>query len=76
MERKTPTVKLEPWEDLEYIYHEDKLEIKSEIDLPIKSEERFKEVVQDYQQPEYCPGHLTFPPIKDEIPVSILFIKY
>nr|CAD7578486.1 unnamed protein product [Timema californicum] len=69
MERKTSAVKLEPEEDLEYIlHHEEKLEIKSEIDAPIKSEQCFNEEVQDYQQPEYFAGLLTFPPIKHELP--------
>nr|CAD7203762.1 unnamed protein product [Timema douglasi] len=68
MEGET-SVKIEPEEDLEYYLHqEDTFEIKSEIDLPIKSEEGFKEEIQDYQQPEYCPGPLTFPPIKEELP--------
>nr|CAD7204154.1 unnamed protein product [Timema douglasi] len=69
MERKTSAVKLEPEEDLEYmLHHEEKLEIKSEIDAPIKSEQCFNEEVQDYQQPEYFAGLLTFPPIKHELP--------
>nr|CAD7412868.1 unnamed protein product [Timema cristinae] len=66
MERKPSTVKLEPGEDLEYI-HEETLEIKSEIEPPIKSEQCFREEVQDYQQLEYFPGPLPIPPIKDEL---------
>nr|CAD7199874.1 unnamed protein product [Timema douglasi] len=63
------SVKIEPEEDLEYNFHkEERFEIKSEIDLPIKSEEVFKEEFTDYQQPEYFQGSITFPPIKEELP--------
>nr|CAD7433864.1 unnamed protein product [Timema monikensis] len=48
----------------------DNSKFMSEIDLPIKSEEGFKEEIQDYQQPEYCPRPITFPPIKEELPVK------
>nr|CAD7432721.1 unnamed protein product [Timema monikensis] len=41
---------------------------KSEIEPPIKSEQCYKEEVQDYQQLEYFTEPLTFPPIKDELP--------
>nr|CAD7599927.1 unnamed protein product [Timema genevievae] len=76
MEREIFNVKTEPEEDLEYnLHHEEKFEIKSEIDLPIKSEECFKKEqdyqqpeVQDYQQPEYDSRPITFPPIKEELP--------
>nr|CAD7267734.1 unnamed protein product [Timema shepardi] len=77
MEREIFTVKTEPEDDLKYILHyEEKFEIKSEIDIPIKSEENFKEDdYHDYQEPECSPGPITFPPIKEELPVSILSIK-
>nr|CAD7460556.1 unnamed protein product [Timema tahoe] len=69
MERETFTVKTEPEDDLKYILHyEEKFEIKSEIDILLKSEENFKEEVHDYQEPEYSLGPLTFPPIKEELP--------
>nr|CAD7201839.1 unnamed protein product [Timema douglasi] len=42
----------------------------SEIDIPIKSEEHFKEEFHDYQEPECSPGPITFPPIKEELPVK------
>nr|CAD7610746.1 unnamed protein product [Timema genevievae] len=68
MEGETP-VKIEPEEDLEYNLHqEEKFEIKSEIDLQIKSEEGLKEELKDYLQLEYCPRLITFPPIKEELP--------
>nr|CAD7607096.1 unnamed protein product [Timema genevievae] len=75
MDRETFTVKTEPEDDLKYILHyEEKFEIKSEIDIPIKSEENFKEEVLDYQEPECSAGPLTFPPIKEELPVMSFII--
>ncbi|CAG2057626.1 unnamed protein product [Timema podura] len=93
MEREIFNVKTEPEEDLEYnLLHEEKFEIKSEIDLPIKSEECFKKEVQDYQQPEvqdyqqpevqdyqqpeYGSRPITFPPIKEELPVMPKYFFY
>nr|CAD7434999.1 unnamed protein product [Timema monikensis] len=68
MEGET-SVKIEPEEDLEYnLKHDEKFEIMSEIDLPIKSEEGFKEEFKDYQQPECWTGPITLPPIKEELP--------
>ncbi|CAG2061631.1 unnamed protein product [Timema podura] len=72
MERKTFTMKLEPEEDLEYIlHHEENLEIKSEIDITIKSEESFKEEVHDHQEPDCGPGPITFPPIKEDLAIKL-----
>nr|CAD7606239.1 unnamed protein product [Timema genevievae] len=63
-------VKNEPEEDLEHtLSYEEKFEIKSEIDLPIKSEDNFKEEIIYYQQTECWPGHDTFLPIKEELPL-------
>nr|CAD7416182.1 unnamed protein product [Timema poppensis] len=76
MEGET-SVKIEPEEDLEYnLKHDEKFEIKSEIDLPIKSEDVFKEEVTDYQQPNNWTGSITIPPIKEELPSGFdLLIK-
>nr|CAD7461151.1 unnamed protein product [Timema tahoe] len=69
------SVKIESEEDLEYNLHqEEEFEIKSEIDLPIKSEEGFKEEIQDYQQLEYCPRLISFPPIKEELPNGLKYL--
>nr|CAD7448171.1 unnamed protein product [Timema bartmani] len=66
------SVKIEPEEDLEYnLQQEEKFEIKSEIDLPIKSEEAFKEEFKDYHQPDSWTGPITFPPIKEELPSEV-----
>nr|CAD7604457.1 unnamed protein product [Timema genevievae] len=71
MEGETP-VKIEPEEDLGYNLHqEEKFEIKSEVDLQIKSEEGFKEEFNDYQQPECWPGPTSFLPIKEELSSDI-----
>ncbi|CAG2061944.1 unnamed protein product [Timema podura] len=58
-------VKIEPEVDLEYPQQEIKLEIKTEIDLPIKSE--FDEGLQCYQQQRGQQPLLPFPPIKEEL---------
>nr|CAD7417162.1 unnamed protein product [Timema poppensis] len=42
--------------------------VMSEIDIPIKSEENFKEEFHDYQEPKCSPGPITFLPIKEELP--------
>nr|CAD7448381.1 unnamed protein product [Timema bartmani] len=69
MERETITVKFETEENLEYdIHHEDKFEIKSELDLHINSEECIKEEVHDSQQPECLPELIILPSIKEELP--------
>nr|CAD7456604.1 unnamed protein product [Timema tahoe] len=66
------SVKIEPEEDLEYnLQQEEKFEIKSEIDLQIKSEEAFKEEFKDYHQPDSWTGPITFPPIKEELPSEV-----
>nr|CAD7265842.1 unnamed protein product [Timema shepardi] len=63
------SVKIEPLEDFEYNFQqEEKFEIKSEIDLPIKSEEGFEEELNYYQQPECWSG----PPIKGELPLWVV----
>nr|CAD7605123.1 unnamed protein product [Timema genevievae] len=74
MEGET-SVKIEPEEDLEYNLHqEEKFDIKSEIDLQIKSEERFKEELNYYQQPECWAEPISFPPIKEELPATFLLL--
>nr|CAD7605720.1 unnamed protein product [Timema genevievae] len=67
MERHTFSVGIEPEEDLERNIHHEELEIKSEVDPPIKSEKCLKEEVNDYQLPKYLPGPITFYPIKEEL---------
>nr|CAD7444643.1 unnamed protein product [Timema bartmani] len=67
MERQTFSVEIEPEKDLERNIHHEELEIKSEVDPPIKSEKCLKEEVNDYQQPKYLPGPITFYPIKEEL---------
>nr|CAD7429826.1 unnamed protein product [Timema monikensis] len=42
--------------------------LRSEIDIPIKSEDNFKEEFHVYQETECIPGPITFPPIKEELP--------
>nr|CAD7199875.1 unnamed protein product [Timema douglasi] len=66
------SVKIEPLEDFEYNFQqEEKFEIKSEVDVQIKSEECFKEEFNDYQQPECWPGPTTLLPIKEELTSEI-----
>nr|CAD7416082.1 unnamed protein product [Timema poppensis] len=68
MDSKPFFVKIEPGEEFKYdFHHEEKLEVKSEIDVPTQSEGFFNEEVNDYQQPQCLLGNLT-PPIKDELP--------
>nr|CAD7455812.1 unnamed protein product [Timema tahoe] len=67
MERQTFSVEIGPEKDLERNIHHEELEIKSEVDPPIKSEKCLKEEVNDYQQPKYLPGPITFHPIKEEL---------
>ncbi|CAG2066450.1 unnamed protein product, partial [Timema podura] len=75
MEGDTP-VKMEPEDDLEYkLHYEENFEIKSEIDLPIKSEKVFEEEGNDYQEPVSSTGRITIPPIKEELPVSNFLLK-
>nr|CAD7408162.1 unnamed protein product [Timema cristinae] len=44
-----------------------KVYVKSEVDPPVKSEISLKEEVNDYQQPKYLTGPITFLPIKEEL---------
>nr|CAD7577406.1 unnamed protein product [Timema californicum] len=61
-------VKIEPEDDLEYLQREVNLEIKTEIDIPIKSE--FDKGFQCYQQQRGQQPLLPFPPIKEELDKS------
>nr|CAD7412352.1 unnamed protein product [Timema cristinae] len=72
MERDTFAVKIEP-EDLEYnLHHEEEFGIKSEIDLPIKSEEYIKVEALDYQEPECWTDSIILPPVEEERPSEII----
>nr|CAD7412223.1 unnamed protein product [Timema cristinae] len=63
-------VKIEPEDDLEYLQREVNLAIKTEIDIPIKSE--FDEGLQCYQQQRGQQPLMPFPSIKEELHKSNL----
>nr|CAD7265659.1 unnamed protein product [Timema shepardi] len=68
MERKSLAVKIEPDEDSEYhLHYEDNLKIKSEVYLPIKSEESLIGEVDVNEEPDCGPGPITSPPTKEEL---------
>nr|CAD7416067.1 unnamed protein product [Timema poppensis] len=69
MDGKAPPVEVKPEDNLEYLQQEVKLEIKTEIDLPLKSE--FDEGLQCYQQQTSQKPLPPFPPIKEELDESL-----
>nr|CAD7197224.1 unnamed protein product [Timema douglasi] len=72
MEGNTSAVKIEPKNDMEYNLHQDaKLIMETELDMPIKSEEIFKEEVVDNQQLEYGTNSILISSIKEEVDVPI-----
>nr|CAD7450124.1 unnamed protein product [Timema bartmani] len=68
MEEKTLTLKIEPEDTLEYnLNQEVNLEIKNELDTPIKSEVVLKEELHDFEQLEFKPDSISFPPIREDV---------
>nr|CAD7461714.1 unnamed protein product [Timema tahoe] len=65
MDERVFPIKIEPEEDLKFFQQEIKLEMKTEIDLPIKSE--LEEGLQCYQKHSSQLPPLTFPLIKEEL---------
>nr|CAD7462126.1 unnamed protein product [Timema tahoe] len=71
MEEKTLTLKIEPEDTLEYnLNQEVNLEIKNELDTPIKSEVVLKEELHDFEQLEFKPDSISFPPIREDVDTS------
>nr|CAD7588904.1 unnamed protein product [Timema genevievae] len=72
MEKKAFTVKIEPEKSLEYnLNQEVNLEIKTELDTPIKSEVVLKEEIYDFEQLEYEPDSILFPSIREELDIDL-----